>query len=71
MLEDVAVMFHLPLIVGNSVIGIVLFEDERTLQLLNAAFKVSNKLAYDSWIRYFRDDDEQRKHVMVEALLSY
>lgn len=63
-------MFRLPLFTDNDLMGIISFEDERKLQLLNPALRVSNKLAYDSWIRYFRDGDGQRKW-MVVALLSY
>lgn len=48
-LKDVAVMFHLPLFADHGARGIILSEDEeRILQLLNAALRVSKKSTYTS-----------------------
>lgn len=64
-------MFLLPLFTNHGA-GIVLTkEEEKTVQLLNAALRVSNKSTYISWIRYFREGEGRQKGVMVEALQSY
>lgn len=47
-------MFRLPIIADEGTMGLVLLEEEeRKAQLLNAALMVSNKSTYNSWIRYF------------------
>lgn len=65
-------MFHLPLFGDQGATSIFLTkEEERTLQLLNAALRVLNKSMYIFWIRYFREGEGRRKAVMTEAQQSY
>lgn len=56
-IEDVLVMFRLPVFEDKGATDLVLFEaEERKVQLLNAALKIPNKSTYTSWIRC----DEER-----------
>lgn len=71
-LEDVSMMFLLPIFADEGATGLVLSEEEgRKLQLLNATPRVFNESTYTSSIRYFGEDEGQRKRVMLEAFLSY
>lgn len=71
-LENVLVMLRLPIIADEGAMDLVLSkEEERKAQLLNAAFRVSNKSIYTFWVRYFREGEEQRKGVTLEAFMSY
>lgn len=65
-------MFCLLLFVDHGMTGIILIEEEETtLQLLNAALRVSNKLTYTFWIQYFKEGKGRRKGVKVKAMLYY
>lgn len=67
-LEDVSMMFRLPIFVDKGATGLVLSEEEeRRLQLPIAALGVINKSTCTSWVRYFREGEGQRKEMRLEA----
>lgn len=71
-LEDVLVMFYLPIFGDEGATGLILFEEEeRKAQLLTTAFTVTNKSTSTSWISYFWEGERWRKGVTLEAFLSY
>lgn len=50
--------------------GIVLEkEEEKTLQLLHSALRVSSKSTYTGWIRYSQESKGRQMVIIVEALL--
>lgn len=70
--ENVVVKFLLLLFRNHGANGIVMSEEEEmTLQLLHATFRVSNKWMYISQVRYFRDGEGHWKGLIAKALLSY
>lgn len=65
-------MLRLPIFTGEGVRGLVVSEaEERKVQLLNTALKVSNKSTDISWTRCFQEGEGQTKGVMLVAFLSY
>lgn len=65
-------MFHLVVFADEDATGLVLIaEQEKKVQLLNVALKVSNKSTYTSWIRYVRRDERRGKGVTLEGFPSY